>query len=54
MVRGYLAPAPMRRAARAAGEESVREMLTAALRPLVGANGRPQLRDELRYLIAEA
>lgn len=54
MLRGYLAAAPMRRAARMAGEERVRETLSEALRPLVGSSGRPRLRDELRYLIAEA
>lgn len=54
MLRGYLAPAPMRRAARLIGEEAVREALREALQPLVGSDGRPRLHDELRYLIATA
>lgn len=54
MLRGYLAPPPMRRVARMAGEEKLRETMREALRPLAGTNGRPRLRDELRYLIAEA
>ena len=54
MHRGYLAAAPMRRAARALGEDRVSDTLREALRPLVDADGRPRLRDELRYLIATA
>ena len=53
MLRGYLAGPPARRAARIAGEERVREILEEALGQLVGPDGRPRLRDELRYLIAD-
>jgi SAM-dependent methyltransferase len=54
MLRGYLAAAPMWRAARMAGEERVRETVSEALQSLVGPDGRPRLHDELRFLIAEA
>jgi ubiquinone/menaquinone biosynthesis C-methylase UbiE len=54
MLRGYLAAAPFRRAARAAGEEAVRDALAEALRPLETSSGRCGLEDELRYLIATA
>ncbi len=54
MVRGYLAAAPMRRAAQVAGEDRLRDALSTALQNLVGADGRPRLHDELRFLIAEA
>jgi ubiquinone/menaquinone biosynthesis C-methylase UbiE len=52
MLRGYMAAAPFVRAARAAGEEAVREGLSRALRPLKRPSGRYRLEDELRYLIA--
>ena len=54
MVRGYLAAPPFVRAARAAGEEAVREALVEALRPLETSSGRYRLEDEVRYLIAVA
>jgi hypothetical protein len=54
MRRGYMAAAPFVRAARAAGEDAVREALTQALRPLETSTGRYRLEDELRYLIAVA
>jgi SAM-dependent methyltransferase len=54
MVRGYLAAPPFVRAARAAGEEAVREALVEALRPLEISSGRYRLEDEVRYLIAVA
>ena len=54
MVRGYLAAAPFARAIRAAGEDAVREALTAALRPLAAPDGGYRLEDEVRYLIARA
>jgi ubiquinone/menaquinone biosynthesis C-methylase UbiE len=54
MLRGYMAAAPFVRAARAAGEEAVREALSQALQPLEISDGRYRLEDELRYLIAVA
>lgn len=54
MLRGYLAAPPFVRAARAAGENAVRETLTQALRPLETSKGRYRLEDEVRYLIAGA
>lgn len=54
MARGYMAAPPFVRAARQAGEVPVREALVQALRPLRCSSGRYQLRDEVRYLIAEA
>ena len=54
MLRGYMAAPPFVRAARAAGEEAVRESLSEALRPLGTASGRYRLEDEVRYLIAIA
>jgi SAM-dependent methyltransferase len=54
MVRGYLAAPPFVRAARAAGEEAVRQALVEALRPLETSSGRYRLEDEVRYLIAVA
>ncbi len=54
MLRGYLAAPPFVRAARAAGEEAVREALVEALRPLQTSSGRYRLEDEVRYLIAVA
>lgn len=54
MLRGYLAPPPFVRAARAAGEEAVREALVEALPPLKTSSGRYRLEDEVRYLIAVA
>jgi SAM-dependent methyltransferase len=54
MRRGYMAAAPFVRAARAAGEEAVREALSHALQPLKTTGGRYRLEDELRYLIAVA
>ena len=54
MVRGYLAAPPFVRAARAAGEEAVREALVEALRPLEISSGRYRLKDEVRYLVAVA
>ena len=54
MLRGYMAAAPFVRASRAAGEDAVREALTAALRPLETSTGHCRLDDEVRYLIAIA
>ena len=54
MLRGYMAAPPFVRAARAAGAGAVRGALTDALRPLEGPNGRYQLREEIRYLVATA
>ena len=54
MLRGYLAAPPFVSAAHAAGEQAVRESLTAALRPLETSSGRYRLEDEVRYLIAVA
>ncbi|HVF79655.1 MAG TPA: methyltransferase domain-containing protein [Solirubrobacteraceae bacterium] len=54
MVRGYLAAAPFARAIRAAGEDTVREALTEALRVLESPDGGYRLDDEVRYLIAIA
>ncbi|WP_372789795.1 class I SAM-dependent methyltransferase [Paraconexibacter sp.] len=54
MLRGYLAAPPFVRAARAAGEDAVREALSEALRPLETPSGRYRLRDEVRVLIASA
>ena len=54
MLRGYMAAAPFVRAARAAGQEAVREALSQALQPLKISNGHYRLEDELRYLIAVA
>ena len=54
MLRGYLAAPPFVRAARAAGEEAVRESLTEALRQFETASGRYRLEDEVRYLVAVA
>jgi SAM-dependent methyltransferase len=54
IVRGYLAAPPFVRAARAAGEEAVREALVQALRPLKTSSGRYRIEEEVRYLIAVA
>ena len=54
MLRGYLAAPPFVRAARAAGDDAVREALVEAFRPLQTSAGRYRLEDEVRYLIATA
>jgi SAM-dependent methyltransferase len=54
MLRGYMAAPPFVRAARAAGEDAVREALAEAVRPLETAAGRYRLEDDVRYLIASA
>ena len=54
MLRGVLAPPPMRRAAAAHGEETVREAIAAALADQVEPDGRVVLREEVRYLVAKA
>jgi ubiquinone/menaquinone biosynthesis C-methylase UbiE len=54
MLRGYLAAPPFVRAARAAGDQAVREALTEALRPLETPAGHYRLEDEVRYLVAVA
>ena len=54
LLRGMLAAPPWRRAARAVGEEPVREAVTARLAPLVDSTGRYRLEEEVRYLIATA
>lgn len=54
MLRGYMAAPPFVRAARMAGEDAVREALTAAVQPLETPTGGFRLEDEVRYLIASA
>lgn len=54
VLRGCLAAPPFRRAARAAGEEAVRDALTEALAPFETPGGRYRLPGELRCLIARA
>ena len=52
VLRGMLAAPPFRRAARAAGEERVREVVAKALRAFEQADGSWRLREEARYLVA--
>lgn len=52
VLRGMLAAPPFRRAARAAGEERVREVVAEALRPFEAPGGGCRLREEARYLVA--
>lgn len=54
LLRGLLAAPPWRRAARAVGEEAVREAVTARVRPFEDSAGRYRLEEEVRYLIATA
>ena len=54
LLRGMLAAPPWRRAARAVGEEAVREAVTARLEPFEDSTGRYRLEEEIRYLIATA
>ncbi len=54
LLRGLLAAPPWRRAARAVGEEAVREAVTARVRPFEDSAGRYRLEEEIRYLIATA
>ena len=54
LLRGMLAAPPWRRAARAVGEEAVREAVTARLAPFEDSAGRYRLEEEIRYLIATA
>jgi SAM-dependent methyltransferase len=54
LLRGMLAAPPWRRAARAVGEEAVREAVTARLGPFADSTGRYRLEEEIRYLIATA
>ena len=51
MLRGYMAAPPFRRAARGAGEETVRAALAEAIAPLEQTTGRFRLQDEVRYLV---
>ena len=54
MLRGYMAAPPFVRAARAFGDEAVRQTLTEAFQPLRTSSGRYRLEEEVRYLIAVA
>lgn len=54
VLRGCLAAPPFRRAARAAGEEAVRDALAEALATFQTPGGRYRLPGELRCLIARA
>ena len=54
LLRGMMAAPPWRRAARAVGEEAVREAMTARLVPFEDSAGRYRLEEEVRYLIATA
>jgi SAM-dependent methyltransferase len=54
LLRGMLAAPPWRRAARAVGEEAVREAVTARLEPFEDSTGRYRLEEEIRYLIVTA
>lgn len=53
-LRGMLAAPPWRRAARAVGEDAVREAVTARLAPFADSSGRYRLEEEVRYLVATA
>ena len=54
LLRGLLAAPPWRRAARALGEDAVREAVTARLAPFEDSTGRYRLEEEVRYLVATA
>ena len=54
LLRGMLAAPPWRRAARAVGEEAVREAVAARAEPFADSTGRYRLEEEIRYLIATA
>jgi SAM-dependent methyltransferase len=54
LARGMMAAPPMIRAGQAVGDDAVREAVVEAAAPFAGEDGRVQIQEEVRYLIARA